>query len=86
MNRQDRLAQRKRKPLTAQKRDKAMEHRGRLPDCSAFIVGYDALAGKWGGSLRVPPGAVFEAEASGVFGLLEKLDRMYRKHLKEAKP
>jgi hypothetical protein len=55
----------------------------RLPDNSRFDVLYDAATESWTGTLTA--GAVtFEASDSAVFGLLVKLDRLYRQSLEPA--
>jgi hypothetical protein len=54
----------------------------RLPDGSTFQVRYDASTETWSGTLAVGE-ATFTASASGVFKLLEKLDRLYRVTLPE---
>jgi hypothetical protein len=51
---------------------------GRLPHGSRFDVAYDAAKGQWAGMLVVPGLAPLTASASGVFRLLQILDRMYR--------
>jgi hypothetical protein len=56
---------------------------GRLPHGAAFHVVYDAEAVKWGGTLIVPQGGIYNAsvttgEDSAVFALLMQLDRSYR--------
>lgn len=62
----------------AKKLDKAMADKGRLPDKSTFILAYNAEKQEWSGVLNVPGMASFDATKSGVFGLLQKLDWMYR--------
>jgi hypothetical protein len=54
---------------------------GRLPDGSRFNVAYNAEKRLWSGFLDVPGTAGFSGTASGVFNLLGKLDRQYRKSL-----
>jgi hypothetical protein len=51
---------------------------GRLPDGSRFDVAWDEAKGQWAGTLAVPGLAPLAASASGVFKLLQILDRMYR--------
>lgn len=67
------------------KRDAKMERRGRLPTGSRF--GSVIWNGnQWSASLAVPHGdgwITFESTSSGVFRLLQNLDAMYRKWLKE---
>jgi hypothetical protein len=58
---------------TVARRDRA----NRLPDGATFCATYDAQAERWAGTLTIG-GQVFEAEASGVFRLMEALDRLYR--------
>ena len=55
----------------------------RLPDGSRFDVAWDEAKGQWAGSLAVPGLATIIAEASGVFKLLQNLDRLYRATLAE---
>jgi hypothetical protein len=50
----------------------------RLPDGSRFDVAWDSAKGQWAGSLAVPGLAPLTASASGVFKLLQILDRQYR--------
>jgi hypothetical protein len=57
---------------------------GRLPHGANFNVTWDAEAGKWSGTLTVPTGGIYNAsvttaEDSAVFGLLQALDRAYRR-------
>lgn len=54
----------------------------RLPDKSSFKLDYDAKAVKWTGTLTVGD-RVFTETASAVFYLMHKLDKLYRKYLKE---
>jgi hypothetical protein len=56
---------------------------GRLPDGSRFDVAWDEAKGQWSGTLAVPGLAPLTASASGVFKLLQILDRMYRATLAE---
>jgi len=51
---------------------------GRLPHGSRFDVAWDEAKGQWSGMLFVPGLAPLTATASGVFKLLQILDRMYR--------
>lgn len=57
--------------------------KARLPHCSAFAVVYDGTKVEWSGSLFVPGYAMFQGKARGVFGLLAKLDTMYRRAVKK---
>lgn len=62
----------------------AASTRGRLPDGSRFDVQWDAVKEHWTGTLVVPGdltpcGTIFSARARGVFPLLAKLDKLYRK-------
>ena len=50
----------------------------RLPDGSSFRVRYDAARECWRGTLNVGS-TTFAGESRSVFGLLTKLDGMYRK-------
>ena len=54
---------------------------GRLPDASAFAVRFDATKNEWSGTLTIPGVEPFSGSASGLFRLLEKLDRHYRQTL-----
>ena len=54
----------------------------RLPDGSQFQVRFDAPAQLWRGSLTVGAKTCFLAESRSVFGLLSKLDTLYRHSLK----
>jgi hypothetical protein len=49
----------------------------RLPDGSNFNVTYDATKMEWSGTLTVPETGTFTATASGIIGLLKKLDSQY---------
>ena len=76
--------------FSARAKDRVMGGKGRLPGGARFDVTYDATSRTWGGLLYLPPaaegttGKVFEAAGvSGVFGLLEHLDDLYRAWLKE---
>ena len=55
---------------------------GRLPHCARFELDYDAASQTWSGSLTIPTPdgkpTVLTDKASGVFGLLSKLDSQYR--------
>ena len=62
--------------------DAAMEERGRLPDGAIFAFRYSGTDEKWYGTLHVSP-MVFEAEASALFTLANKLDKAYRQWAKE---
>lgn len=57
--------------------------KARLPHGSAFGVVYDAAAVQWSGILTVPGVGTFQGKARGVFGLLAKLDTMYRRAVKK---
>lgn len=57
----------------------------RLPDGSKFDVRYDATRELWSGTLVIQ-GQTFTDSASGVFNLLTKLDRQYRKATAPASP
>ena len=50
---------------------------GRLPDGANFNVRYNAQTMTWAGTLVVN-GKTYTGSASGVFKLLERLDRCYR--------
>ena len=52
---------------------------GRLPNQSAFFAQYDADTRHWTGTLSVPGLPDFHLASSGVFALLGRLDRLYRK-------
>jgi hypothetical protein len=54
--------------------------KGRLPDGASFAVAYDATAERWQGTLTIGT-TVFQGETSGVFRLLEQLDKEYRASL-----
>ena len=58
---------------------------GRLPDGSKFEVVYDATRTQWTGTLTIGE-KVFTGSASGVFNLLNRLDRQYRESLPPALP
>jgi hypothetical protein len=58
--------------------DRLQNERGRLPDGATFGTHYDAARVRWTGKLEIPGVPMFEADASGVFTLLEKLDKQYR--------
>jgi hypothetical protein len=49
----------------------------RLPHGSNFNVTYDATKMEWSGTLTVPETGTFTATASGINGLLKKLDSQY---------
>ena len=53
----------------------------RLPHGAAFSVTYDAQEVRWSGTLAVPGATPIFAEASAVFTLLGKLDKMFRETL-----
>lgn len=53
-------------------------HSERLPDGSKFEVVYDAARKQWSGTLTIG-GQVFTDSSGGVFKLLHRLDRQYRK-------
>lgn len=75
--------------------DRQMAKRGRLPDGSIFLAVWDAADGVWYGKLVTAPatglggmlaqmiaaGGHFAASHTGVFGLLKRLDTMYRELL-----
>jgi hypothetical protein len=61
--------------------EKPVQVERRLPHGSAFNVSYDATKAEWHGSLVVPDKGEFTATASGVFRLLQQLDRQYRQSL-----
>lgn len=50
---------------------------GRLPHGARFVVDYDAGKECWSGTLTVD-GQVYTDSASGVFKLLQRLDRQFR--------
>lgn len=54
----------------------------RLPDGAVFSVTYSAERTMWGGCLVIGS-QNFQGEASGVFKLLEQLDRKYRESLEK---
>lgn len=58
-------------------REARMAKLPRLPDGAIFHVEYDAAGQKWRGTLTVGEVKV-EGEASGVFKLMEALDKLYR--------
>jgi hypothetical protein len=60
----------------AERLDRALADR-RLPNGAAFYVVYDAATESWSGCLGVNNTTV-SGSASGVFGLLQLLDRRYR--------
>jgi hypothetical protein len=49
----------------------------RLPHGSNFNVTYDATKLEWSGTLTVPQEGTFTESASGIIGLLKKLDSQY---------
>jgi hypothetical protein len=57
----------------------------RLPDGAKFEVVYDAARTQWTGTLTIGD-KVFTGAASGVFKLLNQLDRQYRESLPSALP
>jgi hypothetical protein len=73
LRRQEKAEKRVAQPETRKKRHPPE----RLPDGSGFNVVYDAGKEEWSGTLTVGSDT-FTASASGVFKLLEKLDRLYR--------
>lgn len=80
---------RKLKPgRSPQARDNRIEGKGRLPDGSVFNAVYIAEKKHWSGTLLVPNGEgigvgeqIFAHSCSGVFRLMEGLDKMYRQSL-----
>jgi hypothetical protein len=58
--------------------EQRMQRLPRLPDGATFAATYDAATERWAGTLTVN-GMTFEVEASGVFRLMEALDKKYRK-------
>lgn len=57
----------------------------RLPDGAVFTVRYCASRTEWVGQLRIPDMGTLFSVAPSVFGLLTKLDGMYRTCLSENK-
>jgi hypothetical protein len=76
-----RKEQNRRRRVEVGARNRGVEPRerkaSRLPDGAEFHVVFDAAAEQWIGTLAVGD-AIVEGEASGVFKLLELLDRLYR--------
>jgi hypothetical protein len=71
-------AERNKVKLQAKKAAKQSQMTGRLPDGSSFQVNYHADGTFWRGLLTIPDGPIFEESNSGVFGLMTKLDALYR--------
>jgi hypothetical protein len=63
--------------LRRQERQRGRVLRERLPDQARFEVVYDAASESWSGTLTIGT-TTFTDTASGVFRLLEQLDRQYR--------
>jgi hypothetical protein len=78
---QCRKEQQRRRRVEVGARNRGVEPRerkaSRLPDGAEFHVVYDAASLRWIGTLVVE-NVIVEGEASGVFKLLELLDRKYR--------
>jgi hypothetical protein len=66
-------------PEQPKKKEKVPQVERRLPNGSTFNVTFDAAKMEWSGKLTIPEQGEFTAVASGVFRLLERLDRQYWK-------
>lgn len=74
------------KPGPKKPQPKPEKHKhSRLPHGATFEVQYDATLKLWRGALTIPVAdekkLIFTGDANNVFGLLEKLDKRYRKSL-----
>lgn len=71
------------KPLARPKVKKKVP--ARLPDKSEFHVHYTGEGQAWVGHLTILGCPVFNGQAQSVFGLLSKLDWLYRQWLRKVK-
>lgn len=80
--------QKPKRSLAPGERDQRMIQNGRLPDEAKFSATYNAGSQRWHGTLHIRRDGIlggdwlFTNDASGVFKLLEKLDKHYREALK----
>lgn len=72
----------KERKKTRQAHRRELSDKPRLPNESTYHVVYDAEKVQWSGTLEIKGCPIFTSFAGGVFKLLQRLDDLYRLHLR----